>query len=140
MEAVGLFVLFAAAALFFTGLQLLAAVLVYNLWREPMSDALARLKAAVEALDNVGASVAAAVDKLVEQIREAADNGASEEDLNALADQLEGDKAEITAAILRGTPAEPAPEPAPEPEPEADPGPEADAGPDEDAGPEGDPQ
>lgn len=70
--------------------------------REQHMD-ISRLTAAVEALSTVGESVGATIDNLVNELRANAGDQAA---INELADRLEAERAEIVAAIQRGTIAE----------------------------------
>lgn len=70
------------------------------------------LKAAVAAFENVGESVAAMVDGLIDKLRGAS---GSQAEVDALVASLENERSEIIASVLRGTVADGEPIPPPPP-------------------------
>ena len=80
-----------------------------------MAVDLAKLTAAAEKITTVKGAVLAFINGVPGLIRDAvaADDIADATNINALADKLEADAGEITAAITTGTPAEGEPEPPP---------------------------
>ena len=86
-----------------------------------MSDILDRLTASVASLTSAEKSAVALLGHLSQMIRDNASNPAA---LSQLADSIDADTAEIAAAVVANTPAEPAPAPAPAPVAEPAPAPE----------------
>lgn len=80
-----------------------------------MAVDLSKLTAAAERITTVKGSVLAFINGVPGLIRDAivADDMSDATNINALADRLEADAAEITTAITSGTPAEGEPEPTP---------------------------
>lgn len=76
-----------------------------------MSAELDRLKASTAAIKTVADSAVALINGLAQQIR---DNSTDPAALNALADELDADQAELAGAVSANT-APPAPEPEPAP-------------------------
>lgn len=78
---------------------------------QTMSEALERLKREVEESKTATASAVALIGGLAAQLREIADD---EDAINALADQLDAQQAEIAGAVTANTPAAEEPAPAEE--------------------------
>jgi hypothetical protein len=79
-----------------------------------MAVDLSKITASVEKMSTVKSSVLAFVSSVPQLMRDAiaADDATDATNINALADRLEAEASEITAAITAGTPAESEPEPA----------------------------
>lgn len=86
------------------------SLLIYRSFK--MGAALERLKTEVAETKTVAESAVALIGGLAQQIRDAIED---EDALNELADSLDADQAELSAAITANTPASPEPEPTPEP-------------------------
>lgn len=80
-----------------------------------MAVDLTKLTAAAEKITTVKGSILAFLNGVPQLIRDAvaADDMADATNINALADRLEAEAGEITAALAAHTPAEPEPEPVP---------------------------
>lgn len=92
---------------------LVAFAIVFLLaWSFFMSTALNRLMASVSTLTNVSASAITLITGLAQAVRDAADDP---EQLNALADQLDADAANLANAITTNTPIVSAPGVQPDP-------------------------
>jgi TolA-binding protein len=88
------------------------AILILIPWSIAMSTALARLQASVTNLTNISAGIITMVTGLAQQIRDA--DGDTDQ-LNALADQLDTDAANMAKAITDNTPVVTAPGVQPDP-------------------------
>lgn len=109
----------------------LAIAIILNTWKGmTMSAVVERLTQSVTNLTSVTDSASALIASLAQEIR---DNATDEAALRELADRLDSESAELSAAVTANTPADdssggespaPTPEPTPAPAPEPTPAPE----------------